>query len=96
MHIWVDADACPGEVKELLFRVAKRTKIQVTLVANQILRTPDCEFVDSLLVPGGMNVADRRIVELVAPGDLVITADVPLAAQVVGQGGQALDPRGTL
>jgi len=96
MHIWVDADACPGEVKELLFRVAKRTKIQVTLVANQILRTPSCEFVDSLLVPGGMNVADRRIVELVAPGDLVITADVPLAAQVVGQGGQALDPRGTL
>ena len=79
MQIWVDADACPGEIKELLFRAAKRTKIKVTLVANQAMRTPRSEFVDSLLVPAGMNVADRRIVELVEPGDLVITADIPLA-----------------
>ena len=96
MQIWVDADACPGEVKELLFRAAKRTKTKVTLVANQAMRTPRSEFVDSLLVPAGMNVADRRIVELVHPGDLVITADIPLAAQVVAKGGQALNPRGEL
>ncbi len=96
MKIWVDADACPGEVKELLFRAARRTKTKVTLIANQALRTPRSEFVDSLLVPAGMNVADRRIVELVQPGDLVITADIPLAAQVVAKGGQALNPRGEL
>jgi len=96
MQIWVDADACPGEVKELLFRAAKRTKIKVTLVANQAMRTPRSEFVDSLLVPAGMNVADRRIIELVQPGDLVITADIPLAAQAVAKGGQALNPRGEL
>jgi len=96
MQIWVDADACPGDVKELLFRAAKRTKTKVTLVANQAMRTPRSEFVDSLLVPAGMNVADRRIVELVQPGDLVITADIPLAAQVVAKGGQALNPRGEL
>ena len=96
MQIWVDADACPGEIKDLLFRAAKRTKTKVTLVANQVMRTPRSEFVASLLVPAGMNVADRRIVELVQPGDLVITADIPLAAQVVAKGGQALDPRGEL
>lgn len=96
MQIWVDADACPGEIKELLFRAAKRTKTKVTLVANQSLYTPPSEFVDSLLVPAGMNVADRRIVELVEPGDLVITADIPLAAEVVANGGQALNPRGEL
>jgi uncharacterized protein len=96
MQIWVDADACPGDVKELLFRAAKRTRTKVTLVANQALPTPRSEFIDSLLVPSGMNVADRRIVELVQPGDLVITADIPLAAAVVEKGGQALDPRGEL
>jgi uncharacterized protein len=96
MQIWVDADACPGDVKELLFRAAKRTRTKVTLVANQALPTPRSEFIDSLLVPAGMNVADRRIVELVQPGDLVITADIPLAAAVVAKGGQALDPRGEL
>ena len=79
-----------------MFRAAKRTKTKVTLVANQAIRTPRSEFVDSLLVPAGMNVADRRIVELVQPGDLVITADIPLAAQVVAKGGQALNPRGEL
>ncbi len=96
MQIWVDADACPGEIKELLFRAAKRTKIKVTLVANQPMRTPSSEFINSLLVGEGMNVADRRIVELIEPGDLVITADIPLAAEVVAKGGQALDPRGEL
>jgi hypothetical protein len=96
MQIWVDADACPGEVKELLFRAASRTKTKVTLVTNQPMRTPRCEFIDSLLVPAGMNVADRRIVELVQAGDLVVTADIPLAAEVVAKGGQALDPRGEL
>lgn len=96
MQIWVDADACPIEIKELLFRAAKRTKIKVTLVANQPLRTPRSEFIDSLLVSAGLNVADQRIVELTQPGDLVITADIPLAADVVAKGGQALNPRGTL
>ena len=96
MQIWVDADACPGEVKELLFRAAKRTKIMVTLVANIPLRTPNSEFIDSLLVPDGADVADRRIVELLQPGDLVITADIPLAADVVAKGGKALNPRGEL
>jgi len=96
MQIWVDADACPGAIKELLFRAAQRRKINVTLVANQSMRIPRSEFIDAVLVPSGMNVADRRIVELVAPGDLVITADIPLAADVVAKGGQALDPRGEL
>ncbi len=96
MQIWVDADACPGEIKKLLFRAAQRTEIKVTLVANQPMRTPGSEFVDSVLVPAGMDVADRRIVELVQSGDLVITADIPLAAAVVDKGAQALDPRGEL
>lgn len=96
MKIWVDADACPGEIKELLFRSAKRTKTGITLVANQPMRIPRSEYIDSLLVPSGLNVADQRIVELVQPGDLVITADIPLAADVVAKGGQALNPRGTL
>ncbi|MGE0606114.1 MAG: YaiI/YqxD family protein [Pirellulales bacterium] len=94
MRIWVDADACPVTIKELLFRAAERRKIQVTLVANQSMRIPRSEYIDAILVPGGMNLADRRIVELVAPGDLVITADIPLAADVVAKGGQAIDPRG--
>ena len=96
MQIWVDADACPYEVKEMLYRAAERGQVQVTLVANQILRTPPSPWVNSVLVPGGMNIADRRIVELVSPGDLVITADIPLAADVVGKGAVALDPRGEL
>ena len=96
MQIWVDADACPGAVKELLFRAANRTETKVTLVANQPMRTPRSEFIDSLLVAAGMNVADRRIAELAGPHDLVITADIPLAAEVVANGGQALDPRGVL
>ena len=96
MRIWVDADACPGEIKQLLYRAAERRKIKVTLVANQRMRTPRSEFIDSVLVTAGMDVADRRIVELVEPGDLVVTADIPLAAEVVAKGAQALDPRGEL
>lgn len=96
MQIWIDADACPVVIKELLFRAANRTQTKVTLVANQPMRTPRSEFIDSLLVPTGMNVADRRIVELTQPGDLVITADIPLAADVVAKGAQALNPRGEL
>lgn len=96
MQIWVDADACPGEIKEFLFRTAKKREIKVTLVANQSMLIPSSKFIDALLVPGGANVADRRIVELMSPGDLVITADIPLAADVVAKGGQALNPRGEL
>jgi uncharacterized protein YaiI (UPF0178 family) len=96
MQIWVDADACPGEIKEMLYRASERSQVQVTLVANQVLRTPPSLRINSVLVPGGMNIADRRIVELVGPGDLVITADIPLAADVVAKGAQALDPRGEL
>lgn len=96
MQIWVDADACPSEIKELLYRAAKRTQTKVTLVANQGLRTPPSEFIDSIMVPTGMNVADRRIVELAEPGDLVVTAGIPLSAEVVAKGAQALDPRGEL
>ena len=96
MRIWVDADACPGEIKQLLYRAAERRKIKVTLVANQRMRTPRSEFIDSVLVTAGIDVADRRIVELVEPGDLVVTADIPLAAEVVAKGAQALDPRGEL
>ena len=96
MQIWIDADACPVQVKELLFRAAKRTKTKVTLVANQSLRTPPSAYIDSVLVPAGANVADRHIVELVEPGDLVVTADIPLAADVVRSGGQALNPRDEL
>ena len=77
MQIWVDADACPGAVKELLFRAASRTETKVTLVANQPMRTPRSEFIDSLLVAAGMNVADRRIAELAGPHDLVAIIRTP-------------------
>ena len=96
MQIWVDADACPGEIKELLYRAAERLKIKLTLVANQSLRIPRSEYIDTVLVRDGANVADRRIVELVTPGDLVVTADIPLAAEVVAKGAEAIDPRGGL
>jgi uncharacterized protein YaiI (UPF0178 family) len=96
VQVWVDADACPTAVKELLFRAAAQRKVNVTLVANQQMRTPKSEHVDIIVVPSGMNVADRRILELVKSGDLVITSDIPLAAEVVAQGGQALNPRGEL
>ena len=96
MRIWVDADACPGEIKELLFRAADRSQTRVTLVANQSLRIPSSAYVDTKLVPAGMDVADRYIVEQVEVGDLVITADIPLAAEVIRQGAEALNPRGEL
>ena len=96
MRIWVDGDACPGEIKELLFRAADRTQTQVTLVANQSLRVPSSTYVDTKLVPAGMDVADRYIVEQVEDGDLVVTADIPLAAEAVRQGATALNPRGEL
>jgi uncharacterized protein len=96
MRIWVDADACPGEIKEIIFRAAKRRHVLVTLVANQILSIPRSPYIDTLLAPQGMNEADRKIVELVTPEDLVVTADIPLAADVVAKGAKALNPRGEL
>lgn len=96
MQIWVDADACPGAIKELLFRAAERRKIQVTLVANTSIRVPNHPLIGIVVVPSGMNIADRKIVELASPGDLVVTADIPLAADVIAKGAQALNPRGEL
>jgi uncharacterized protein len=96
MQIWVDADGCPAEIKDMLYRAAKRRKMLVTLVANQPMRTPASPFINSVRVGEGTNVADHYIVGAVSPGDLVITADIPLAADVVAKGGQALDPRGEL
>lgn len=94
MQIWVDADACPGVIKEILFRVADRLEISVTLVANKLLRTPPSRFIRSVQVPAGFDVADKEIVLLLQVGDLVITADIPLAADVLEKGGYALNPRG--
>ena len=94
MHIWVDADACPGVIKDILFRAAERTRIPMTLVANKLLRTPPSPYITALQVPSGFDVADNRIVEGVSAGDLVITADIPLASAVIGKGGHALNPRG--
>lgn len=96
MRIWVDADACPGVIKEILFRAADRTGVQVTLVANQPLRVPPSPFVDALQVGAGFDVADNEIVRRLSAGDLVITADIPLAAEVIAEGGHALNPRGEL
>lgn len=96
MRIWVDGDACPVVVKELLFKAAVRVKVLVTVVANEKLRVPASEFIQTLVVGSATNVADKQIVELLEAGDLVITADVPLAAHVVQKGGIALDPRGEL
>ena len=96
MRIWVDGDACPAVIKDILFRAAIRTKIPLTLVANQPMHIPRSDLISILTVPSGLNVADEKIVELLDPGDLVITADIPLAAHVVNKGGTALDPRGEL
>lgn len=96
MQIWVDGDACPAEIKELLFRAAVRVKMPLTVVANQPLRIPKSEFISLLTVPSGLNIADKQIVDLLDAGDLVVTADIPLAAHVVQKGGVALDPRGRL
>ncbi len=96
MQIWVDADACPRRVKEILFRAAERVGITTTLVANQPLRIPQSAHINALQVPGGPDVADEEIVKQMQPGDLVITADIPLAAAVVEKSGTALNPRGKL
>ncbi|RKP43531.1 YaiI/YqxD family protein [Trinickia fusca] len=95
MQVLVDADACPAVIKDTLFRAARRVEVRVTLVANQYLRTPPSPFIKSIQVPAGFDAADARIVELVTSGDLVITADIPLAAAVLGKGAHALDPRGS-
>lgn len=96
MKIWVDADACPNVVKQILFRVAGRLHIQLTLVANKLLHCPPSPYIKAVQVPGGFDVADDKIVEMVQYGDLVITADIPLAAEVIQRGGHALNPRGEL
>ncbi|MBI2309248.1 MAG: YaiI/YqxD family protein [Rhodocyclales bacterium] len=94
MHIWVDADACPVVIKEILFRAAERTKLPLTLVANQWLKTPPLPNIRSVQVPKGFDVADKHIADQVEAGDLVITADIPLAAAVVDKGATAINPRG--
>ncbi len=96
MRIWVDADACPGVVKEILYRAAERAQIELTLVANQSLRVPPSKWIRAVQVEKGFDVADNRIAAEVAPGDLVITADIPLAAAVIEKDGHALNPRGEL
>jgi hypothetical protein len=96
MQIWVDADACPAVIKDILYRAAERVQCRLVLVANQPLRTPPSPYIRSMQVEGGFDVADNRIVELAQPGDLVITADIPLAAAVIEKSGHALNPRGEL
>ena len=96
MQIWVDADACPKVIKEILFRAAERRQIPLTLVANKLLYCPPSRVIRALQVPAGFDVADNKIVELTEPGDLVVTADIPLAAGVIAKGGHALNPRGEL
>ena len=96
MQIWVDADACPTVIKEILYKAAERTGLLLTLVANQALRVPDSSLIRTVRVGAGMNVADDEIVKRLEAGDLVITADIPLAAEVIAKGGLALNPRGEL
>lgn len=96
MHIWVDADACPRAAKEVLFRAADKRQVETTLVANQYLATPPSRFVKALQVPQGFDVADNEIVSLLAPGDLVVTGDIPLADEVISKGGAAISPRGAI
>lgn len=96
MKIWIDADACPGVIKEILFRAAQRTGVQLTLVANQSLRVPPAANISMLQVGQGFDVADNEIVKRAGEGDLVITSDIPLAAEVIEKGAQVLSPRGEL
>jgi uncharacterized protein YaiI (UPF0178 family) len=96
MEIWVDADACPQVIKEILFRAAERKQMRVTLVANQWLRVPASQYVRFTQVGAGLDVADKHIVAALAAGDLVITADIPLAASAIEKGALALNPRGEL
>ncbi len=96
MKIWVDADACPKVIKDILIRVAERTRISVIFVANQWMRLPESDVICFVHVEQGPDIADDKIAEECEVGDLVITADIPLAARTVEKGVQALDPRGTL
>ncbi len=93
-RIWVDADACPRVIKDILYRVADRAEIEVVLVANQALTTPPSRFIRTVQVAGGFDVADNHIVQRSEAGDLVITADIPLAAELVEKGARVLSPRG--
>lgn len=94
MHIWVDADACPAVIKDILFRAAQRWQLPLSLVANQMLYTPPSPLIRAVQVPRGFDVADAHIAERASEGDLVITGDIPLAAQVLEKGAMALNPRG--
>ncbi len=96
MRIWVDADACPIAIKEVLYRAANRAKVSVILIANQMLRVPPSPWIRALQVPAGFDVADQRIVQEATQGDLVITSDIPLASQVIAKGALVLDSRGEL
>jgi uncharacterized protein YaiI (UPF0178 family) len=95
-HIWVDADACPKVIKEILFRAADRVSVPLTLVANQPLQVPGSRYIRTVQVAAGFDVADNYIAQQAEAGDLVITADIPLAAEVVARGCLALNPRGDL
>ena len=96
MKIWVDADACPVVIKDILFKAAERTRVQMTLVANRPVRIPPSKYIKFLQVSSGFDVADNEIIKQLSPGDLVITQDIPLAAEVIEKGGHALNPRGEL
>ena len=96
MKIWVDADACPVVIREILFRAAQRTGLELMLVANQAIPVPRSRYIKMIQVRSGFDVADNEIVNQMSPGDLVITGDIPLAAEVIDKGGQALNPRGEL
>lgn len=96
MKIWVDADACPAMIKDILYRAAERTGVLLTLVANQPLRIPRLNTINFILVESGFDVADNEIIKRLSTGDLVITGDIPLAAEVIEKGGFALNPRGEL
>ncbi|HKL48883.1 MAG TPA: YaiI/YqxD family protein [Desulfuromonadales bacterium] len=94
MQIWIDADACPRAIKDILYRAAVRRKVSLTLVANKAMQTPPSPYIQSIKVSAGFDVADQYIVDQLEPDDLVITADIPLAADVLAKGGYVLDPRG--
>ena len=96
MHIWIDADACPKPVKEMLFRAAERVRVGLTLVANSKIYHPRSAYIDAVVVAAGADVADAYIVEHAQTGDLAITADIPLAAGMIEKGGFALNPRGEM
>jgi hypothetical protein len=96
VNIWVDADACPNPIKAIVFRAAERLAVATVLVANHYQRVPPSPYLSSVQVPAGFDMADHAIVTSMSAGDLVVTADVPLAAEAVRHGGTALNPRGTL